>query len=64
MICKITFTDKALEGVTLSILVLTLAQSVHNPFSATLIALGNLRLRGRITFCNNKKEKMYRSFYA
>lgn len=29
MICKITFTDKALEGVTLSILVLTLAQSVR-----------------------------------
>lgn len=57
MICKITFTDKALEGVTLSILVLTLAQSVHNPFSATLIILGNLRLRGRITFCNNKKKR-------
>ena len=57
MTCKITFTDKALEGVTLSILVLTLAQSVHNPFSATLITLGNLRLRGRITFCNNKKKR-------
>ena len=57
VIAKITFTDKVFEGVTPSILVLTLTPiCTHNPFSATFITLRNLRLRGQIAFCKIKRK--------